>query len=183
MAGINLSQSLQEKEAEVRGSFVDTGLYINLAILFLVLAVFGGGRWYLSSLNKQLASLDNQIVKETGELHSPDVDRIADFHVRLDMVRGTLKGIPEHQTLFAVLETKLVPNTRLTLYEEDWAEGTVTLSGITESLKYVAQEMLALKTVERVKQVSVNTLSWNDDGELEFSLDLVVAKAGVPPSP
>lgn len=178
MAGINLSQSLQEKEAQVKGTFFDTGLYINLGILALILMIFGGGRWYLSSLNQTLTGLDKEITMQMSQLTGTSVDRVADFRVRLDMIGESLKAVPQHTELFTQLEGKMVPNTKLTLYEESWVDGEVKLAGVTESLKYVAQEMLALKTIPRFKKVSVDALDYNDEGQLEFSLTLTTSQPG-----
>lgn len=179
MAGINLSQSLQEKEAQARGSFLDVGLYINLGILLLTLAVFGAGRYYLGTLNSAVADLDAQIATKSNELKGDAVDRVSDLRDRLDFIQESLAATPDPMGFARQIEEAMIPAVRLTAYEEQWEKRQVILMGETENLKYVSQTMLALKKNPAFSKVAVTELGYNEEGLLEFGL--VVTRASEEP--
>lgn len=170
MAGINLSQSLQEKELQARGSFLDKGFYINLGILVFVLVVFGGTEWYLHILDNNIADLDAQALAKTTQLKGSQADRVSDLSERFTGIGVNIASEPDPGKLFGRLEGAILPSVRLMNYEENWEDGNVKLEGVTDNLKNLAQQMLSLKRVDGFQKVSVDKVFFNTANRVEFSL-------------
>ena len=170
MAGINLSQSLQEKEAHARWSFFDKGFFISFSIFLVAAITYGGVFWYQTSLEKKVTGLQNQITEKQARLKGSEVERVVDFRERLDMIGKNLDSQPDPTDLFSVLEGSVIPSIRLTRYRENWVDRTVEIDGVTDNFKFLAQEMLALKKNEGFSKVAVSKVEFKDEGKLEFSL-------------
>ena len=172
MAGINLSQSLQEKQEQARGNFFDKGFYFNLGVLVLTLAVYGGVHWYLGKLESESAALDTQAMEKIQALKGPEAQRVADFRERVDDVKINLAVEPNPTDVFKTLESLSIPNIRLTKYEEDWKDQLVKVAGETDNLKFIAQEMLAFKKIPRFTKVTVGNVSYEKASIIKFNLVL-----------
>lgn len=170
MAGLNLSQALEEKQARAHGQFFDKSFFMGIIFLAVTFAVFGGVRWYLAVLERNLANVESEIASKTATLEKGEARRVADLRDRLDTITTHLATTSDPATLFANVESVTLPSVRLTTYEEDWEKGAMTLEGVTDNLKFVAQTMLALKRILPGSEVSVDSVTYDDTGKVEFRL-------------
>ncbi|MEP7162865.1 MAG: hypothetical protein ABI747_03825 [Candidatus Moraniibacteriota bacterium] len=176
MTGINLSQSLQDKQAQAHGTFFDKSFFVNLVILVVIVSVFGGVRYYLSVLEKEKLSLEEQFAQKAVALRGDNVDRVADLRDRLDIITENLKKEPKPAKIFSMVEGVIIPEVRLTSYQVNWQDSAMELSGVTESLKFVSLQMIALKTIPEFTKVAVKGLQYNKEGKLEFSLTIMAVQ-------
>ncbi|MFZ2300038.1 MAG: hypothetical protein WAW00_02810 [Candidatus Moraniibacteriota bacterium] len=169
MAGMNLSSSKIEQK-EGRSGIFDGSFSIILTIFFLVVASWVGMRWYIMTLNDKLASIDSVIAENSLRLQGKDVDRVATFDSRLSLIGKQLQGeSADSQKLLTQLEGLTVPNVRLTEYRYDVMEKTVVVSGETENFKYVAQQIISLKSEKPFTNVTVDSLKRTKEGRIAFS--------------
>lgn len=140
-------------------------------LFFLVAAGFGGLRWYLGSLDKKLASLEEQRITNFAALRGPRVDRVAYFADRLNLIdtQAQGEGVNVEQRLTEI-EGLIVPNVRLTRYEYNDAEKFVSLTGETDNFKYVAQQIISLKSNARLAKVEVESIARTNEGRVVFTL-------------
>lgn len=169
MAGMNLSSSGFGQQEKQSGIF--SGSFSIIFIIFLLVSVsWGGMRWYIMTLDDKLASLDSAIEENASRLHGKDVDRVAHFDSRLSLIGNFLQGeAADSQKLLTQLESLTVPNVRLTEYRYDVTEKTVTVSGETDNFKYVAQQIISLKSETPFSEIRVDSLKLTKDGRVAFS--------------
>lgn len=182
MAGINLSQSLQEKQTLAKGKFFDRSFVFTMIGFALLLGVFGGLRWYVGSLDKKMLELDQTITEKTASLRGKEVNRIMDFSRRLETINKHLTVEPDPTAMFRQLEMHTLLTIQLTGYEYDREVGEIKLHGSSNTLKEVAQQMLAFKDVDGVDKITVENIDYGTDGKVKFSFKLLQAKPVVEPS-
>ncbi len=172
MAGINLSQSIQEKQAIARGSFFDKGFFINTAIFLLVAGLYGGSQWYLGTLEDELVTLQGDASTKTVGLKSKDADRATDLAVRLKAMAMNLEAGTEPKDALQELEQLTIANIKVTGYVYQEGERLLIVRGVTTSLKYLAQQMLSYKKISGASSVHAESVKYNDAGQIEFELQL-----------
>jgi hypothetical protein len=177
MAGINLSQSIKEKQALAQGSFFDRGFLINVVIFLAVLGLYGGLHWYLGTLGEELSVLQAESKQKTAELKGANADVVTDFHARMTAIGTNLPLNPDPLDVLGELEQMTLPTIRLTEYARHQAKSELGVQGVTTNLKYLAQQMLAYKRAVGVTSVHVESVKYNDTGEIEFELLLPLTSA------
>jgi hypothetical protein len=175
MAGINLSQSIQEKQALARGSLFDRGFFANIGFFLLVLIIWGGTNWYAGKLTDELTVLQQENAQKTSGLKGDEVNRIADFRDRLDTIEENLDSQPDPRSVFQELERYVVPTVRLTRFAYQQEDRRILIDGITDNLRYLAQQMLSFKRLSGVERVHAALVEYNKDGKLEFNLILTLS--------
>ncbi len=184
MAGINLSQSIQEKQAIARGSFFDKGFFINTAIFLLVMGLYGGSQWYLGTLEDELVTLQSDATTKTAGLKGKEADRAADLSVRLKTMAINLEAGTEPKEVLQELEQLTIANIKLTGYLYRKSDQRIIVRGVTTNLKYLAQQMLSYKKTTGVSSVHAESVKYNDAGQIEFELQLPIdAPAAPAPAP
>ena len=64
----------------------------------------------------------------------------------------------------------MVPQVVLTEYEYNGGEKQVTVSGKTDNFRYVAEQIISLKSDPMFSQVVVSAISRDKDGKITFTL-------------
>jgi hypothetical protein len=171
MAGVNLSQSTAlAREHQSQRRFAVSGFLISTIVLAVTLIGWGGLRWYIHSLDQKIATLEVTIATDTGRLTGETVDRIADFSVRMGLLGKDPAELVDPEATFAKLETLIVPQVTLVRYEYDESAGTSSVSGTTESFRYLAEQIISLQSDPLFGQIRVDSIDRDDDGAIEFTL-------------
>lgn len=160
--------------------FFDRGLVFMVVFLALLLITFGVTRWYVSTLEKRMLALETEVAERTAGLKGQEVDRVADFVDRLKFIDAHLLTEPDPTRIFSDLEQHTLPEVRLTLFEYNLEEGLTRIGGESNSLKEVAQQMVALKLLPEIAEVTVEKVEYNKEGRIIFVLALKrqIAPAG-----
>lgn len=169
MAGINLSQSLLEKQAQARGQFFDRSLLFTFGGLIFILAVFGGLHWYVGRLESKAQAIDTAIAEKTASLRGSEVNRLIDFSYRLNLIGDHLVTEPDPTAALQQIEAYTLPTVRLTGYAYKQEEGEISIDGLANSLKEVAQQMLAFKNIADVTHIKVDKIEFDKNGKIAFS--------------
>lgn len=170
MAGINLSSSAPETKNR-KGRILDSSFIVITVLFCLTLVGFGGARWYIKTLDAKMTSLAATLEESSSRLQGSNVDRAAHFDNRLTLIAQQMKGSAvDSQKLLNQLETLVVPSVRLTKYEYNEAEKFVTVEGDTESLKYVAQQIISFKSEDIFAGIKVQSITRTEQGRIAFSL-------------
>lgn len=170
MAGINLSQSGEERRSSSKKKMFDAGFIIVVIVFVLVLGVWGA-LWYFSqSAEGEIQALDAQINAATTELTGDEVDRILGFDAR---VKGIEENVPLHLDTaerFAQLEKMILPSIRLTNFSYDHQKGATVIEGVTNDYKFLAQQLISLKTDPMYQNIRVDAVTTTETGDISFTL-------------
>ena len=173
MGSINLSQSIQEKQSLARGKFFDRGFFINLTVFLLIVMVYFGSIWYLGKLEKELAALQINSADKTVTLSGQSVNYAVDIRERIDIISNNHAVNPDLRQTFLNVERLTLSTIQLKSYAQKEAEQSVLIEGTTESLRYLAQQMLAYKRLEGVQSVHAEEIKYNEEnGKIDFTLIL-----------
>jgi len=172
MAGINLSQSTEEKvgRAEKKDKVFDSGLIISLVLFFAVVLGWGGAHYYSSLLSKQMASLDATIAEQNIKLEGAPAGRIADFDMRMSFVSKNAAERTSPDELFVQLESLMVPTIKLLQYEYNKQDKLVTFMAKTDNFRYIAEQIISLKSAGSFTDVKVDSINRDKEGSIVFTL-------------
>ncbi len=170
--GINLSQSIQEKQARAQVRFFDRGLFMSIGVLLLLAALAGGIEWYVRSLESKMAETEMVISQKTAALKGKEVDRLVDFADRMQVIENYIQTEPNPIDILGIVEKNTLASLRLTELKFNRVDHTLRMTGVARTLKEVAQQMLVLKRLDTIEQVSTDGIAYNQEGLIVFSLIL-----------
>lgn len=172
MAGINLSQSIQERQAAAQVRFFDRGLIGGLIMLGVLMLVAGGVYWYANRLTQEMTVLDAMVAEKSAALTGSRIDRVVDFDDRVQHIQKHAKTESDPTSFFRLVEENTLPTIRLTLLRFDRGQSKLFLAGEARTLKEVAQQMLVVKQLQDVSEVQVERITYSESGFIDFSLML-----------
>ena len=169
MAGINLSQSTAGRQTGQR-KFFDTGIVVSAVIFALVLGVWGGIYYFSLNTQKEITDLQSQIDNSGVEMTGPRIDRILAFDNRIEVVSKNTETQIDTSHMLTDLEGLIIPSVRLTSYEYDHENGNVAMEGVTSDFKFLAQQIISLKTNEQYANIHVEKITNSESGDIVFIL-------------
>jgi len=173
MPGINLSRSA-EQATELRGrNAFGRGAVSIVVILLLSIAVWGGVSFYEKKLVAEVDSIASEIVTKRGVFSGTDVDDVADFQFRLEILKDGLRDRVSPAGMLGSIEELLLPGIRLTEYSFDAEKKTVSLIGEADALGTVAKQLVLIKRMPAFSGLSVDSLTRSEEsGIFEFGLSI-----------
>lgn len=183
MTGINLSQSLQDKQAQAKGTFLDRGFFINITILLVTAMAYGGVHWYLGTLVQKIAAVQQKIDAKRPDLQGKEADRVADLQRRITFATAALDRESDPGAIFSQLEQATIAEVRLTKYEEKLADNKVVVEGVTGSLKDLARAVVAYRQAATFQTFSIDSVEYNKEGTINFGLSIMKTSPSTAASP
>lgn len=177
MAGINLSQSFEEKRSQRSRSYFDKGLFSVIALAVMAVAGWGGLRWYLSRIDSQTTGLQSQIDAAKPTLEGDTVDQLVDFSARLDTIAMQAPKRVEVAGRFGYLEKVTLPNIVLTKYEFDETGQAINIEGISNDFRSLAQQLITFKSEPELSNIWVEEIKNTEDGKIKFTLKAALSLA------
>lgn len=168
MAGINLSQT----DSRTSARFFDKGTVTALICLLLVVAVFGGLRWYIGSLEQQSQALDALLSEKKTVLEGDRVNRLTDVHGRVSYLSE--HRVKESREVFTQLEKVLLPAVTLSSLNYQNEDGKISFKAETGNFKTLAQQLQTIKSTGVFSEVNADEIARDQEGSITFSLDAVV---------
>ena len=171
MAGINLSQSIVEKQ--VQDPKKKSGGMVAMTSLFLLtLLAWGGVEGANFIYDGKIKQANDLIEAKKADLMSPAVSEIADVEARLSLAENGIDTRIHPQAILIALENTLLPSVRLTAFDYDDTTGKVKLEGVAPGYKEVAQQVMALKTSARFSDTEITLLSRDKESSgIQFSFE------------
>ncbi len=170
MSGINLSQSIQGKQAQAQVKFFDRGLIIGVVILVLLVIITVASRWYVGALEKKMIELDTLITQKKTALKGQSIDRLVDFSDRMSTIGDHIQSEPNPADILGLIEENTLASVRLTNFRYNRTNHQVLVEGVARSLKEIAQQMLVFKRVDVIESVRVESIVYDESGTIKFSL-------------
>jgi hypothetical protein len=171
MAGINLSQSSSTGGRSIdKRKFFDAGIVISGVLLFLVLASYGAIYYFTMKTDQETASLQTQIDTSGVDMKGEKIDRILAFDNRISDITTNTENQIDTSTNLIEMEKVILPSVRLTNYEYDHESGDVIISGVTSEFKFLAQQIISLKSNPKFGDMYVDKISNTESGDITFVL-------------
>lgn len=171
MAGVNLSQSMASREsAPTKRPFAASGFPLSIILLILTAAGWGGLRWYLHTLDQKIAGLDATLSASSGQLQGKEIDRVADFDARLSLLGVDASERLDSREILTKLEALIVPQVVLKEFKYDQKEKMSVMTGETDNFRYLAGQLVSLKSDPLFSRVVVSTVSRTQEGKIQFTL-------------
>lgn len=162
MAGINLSQSITEKQVQ-EPQESKKGTYLVLGLFALTLLSWGGVTAANSVYDKKIEQQNSLIASKKTELSGEMVNEVADVDARLSLVEANIAARVHPQAILLALEGALLPAVRLTAFEYDDKTRGVTLTGVAPGYKEIAQQVMALKSSVQFAETDIVSLAKEKD--------------------
>ncbi len=143
---------------------------MSAALLLLVVGVWGGLQWYTAQQAQRLAVLDETLRQANERLRGKEAERVVDFDTRLGYVSNHLTDRVASAALLKQLEKLVISGVVLTQYEYNREEKVVTVSGLTDDFKYLAQQVVALKAETPFAAIRVDSVTRTKEGKISFTL-------------
>lgn len=175
MPGINLSRSAEQAAELKKYDSFGRGAISILVILALTLAAWGGIAYYERQLSAEIGGIVSEISAKRGVFSGVDVDDVADFQFRLEILKAGLKEQVSPAGMLGSVEGLLLPGVVLEKYSFDAEKKTVSLSGEADALGTIARQMVLMKRMPGFSGLSMNSLSREDGGMFTFDLSIALS--------
>ncbi len=175
MSSINLSQSNLDRSNQELNTIFDKSLIISLALLIVSFGTFFGLKYYNSTLNTKIATLNTEIGEHLKDLDgSTSMNRVVDFQERLKTIDTKIAATEEApQNLFTTVEKLMVGGASLDSYAYDAAAKTLTLKVVSGDFKVVARQVMNFKSSGSFQNVTVSNTEKTTDGSVNS--DVVIS--------
>lgn len=173
--GINLSHVNEEEKSSQKKGLFDKGLAFCFGIFILVLGVWGGLEWYIKTLNDQVVQAEALLTDNATSLRGTKVDRIADFDTRLAFMKSSMDvtaDLPE--TILPKLESLIVPSVNLTGYTYHKQEQLMSISGLTDNFRHLAEQLLSFKLDVVFSDAKVDIITRTKEGKIAFTFKALI---------
>jgi len=171
MANANFSQSLGGDDSVVpkRRFFISAPL-LSIGLLAITLLVWGGLRLYIASIDKKISALETVLLEGATRLEGDDIDRIANFDARVTHIWSDPSEQVDPTQILGKLESLVVPQVILTKYLYDQQKKESMILGETDDFRYLAEQILSLKSEILFSKVVVDTIGRTESGRIQFTL-------------
>lgn len=170
MANINLHQTYEEKEE--KRSFLDTSIFVSLAILVVVLLAYGALVLYNSSLQSSIADANAQTDVTTASIDAAKLNRVHDFNLRLELLQEMMKGEATNMTDLQNIESSMISGVWLANLEYNEEENTYLATGVADTTEAASKQVFQFKSNDYFSNVSVDGLSIEEGGKISFQMML-----------
>jgi len=171
MAGVNLSQSMaSQADKSAKRPFSASSFPLSIILLLMTLIGWGGLHWYLYSLNQKITQLDETISASGNRLQGENIDRISDFDARSSLLSVIATERVDPVVILSKVEALIVPEVVLTKYRYDKQEKTSLIAGETDNFRYLAEQIINLKSDPIFSQVIVDQINRSQEGKIQFVL-------------
>ncbi|MEK9173838.1 MAG: hypothetical protein AAB845_01070, partial [Patescibacteria group bacterium] len=164
-----LSEGVTSAGARKKSSF-DTGFVFAVILITIIIVVWGGIRYFMSTTDRQITSLETDITAADADLRGEKVDRILAFDTRRNGIETSAKANEDVAKRLTDLEGLVIPSIRLTEYSFNHNDGEVVVSGVTSDYKFLAQQLISLKKQAEYGSMRVDKIANTESGDISFTL-------------
>jgi hypothetical protein len=176
MPGINLSRSAEQATELKKHDSFGRGAVSVVIVLVLALAAWGGVSYYGKKLSAEIDGVTSEIDSKKGVFSSADIDDVADFHFRLEIVKAGLGGRISPAGMLGSVEELILPGVRLTEYSFDATAKEIVFAGEADTLGTIAKQMVIVKRIPQFSGLSVDSISRTEDGKFEFGFSISLVR-------
>jgi|GEM_PF-3065279 len=148
-------------------------LPLALAIFLLSFLTYGGLYLYKSSLNKEIASLNESLKRAADALDLETISNISDLSSRIEATKNILKKHIKTTSVFDFLQKNTVKNVYFKSFRMNINEsGDIEISMTGSALSYLdlAEQAEVFSSDKYIKDLSFSSLSLGDKGSVNFNV-------------
>src|SRR3989344_4618247 len=169
MTGINLTSSFTEKGRRKK-SIIDSSFFMITLLFLATVGGFFGERYYLKTLETTLGNLQSILMESSAQLSGDRIDRVANIENRITLLTEQKNDRIDFQPFWQSLERLVVQKVILTQYEYKVIDKKITITGTTDSLMSVAQQIVSFKSDVLLAGITVASIERDEDsGQFIFS--------------
>ncbi len=144
---------------------------IMVVIFFLVLASWGGMKWYIKKLDNTFAQGQDHFYDVSKSFQGASVNRIDAFEKRLQLSQVQMKSAEEinSENFLKKLESITLPGVQIKKYEVNIEKRMVAITGLTNSFRYTAEQIAKFRMDPFFKGVTVGDFAKSEAGIITFS--------------
>lgn len=145
-------------------------------LLILLLACFGGLKFYQKSLVSQASEIEKQYNGIIAGQDKSLVEQVLGLEEGADLLESLLKSKPVYSKLFDALSVITLPSVQWTSFNLAEGENQVALRGLAANYTALAKQMLAFQKEADWKSAEVSGIALDKVGRVGFNLILAFDK-------
>jgi len=172
MTTINLyQQSAQESQSNKKSIFLSGGFLYSVALLLVVLIMYGGMSMYNSYLDKRNTAIQDQVSQQRSSFSGQDAaDQVTDMQTRLDIISKNIASQPMMADQLHNLANDMVSGVAVASYKQEGNKFTVDF--LSSNFSDISRQILNLKQSKDFTNVAVASLNRTEKNlTLEVTMD------------
>jgi len=158
------------RRVEIKGRKKRGSIFLGIFLVILVTAGYIAADFYLTSLNNELADLDNQVL-DIDKRRDKEMEReIATLNSQLSLIGSLLDNHVFWTGGFDILEDSTVPQLRFVSLNADVVKEEISAKVRTVNHSELAKQVAAYFAEDSIKGVDVSGISLLSSGQIEASL-------------
>jgi hypothetical protein len=148
-------------------------LWVSLALFFLAAAIFISLQIYLSRIQADIVSVNNQIKEEAAKVSADDETVIARLNDSLAAFNGLMANHSYFSQLLGLIGSFTYSKVSFSKFDADKDLLTLQLKGSAQNYTALAKQMVALRENENIENLDVKSITFGTSG-LEFELSMIL---------
>lgn len=144
-------------------------LWGSLIFLGAVVLIYAGLYFYSLSIQNEITSLNGRIAQAQSKIKSQDSVNVINFINQSDLIKQALIAHNYFSSFFGILESLVNQKVSLAKITIDAQKNFVDIEGLAQNYTYLAKEIVALRSNQKVIGVDVSQISLTPRG-LNFRL-------------
>ncbi len=152
-------------------------VYIGVALIVLVLAVYGGLWWYSQNLNTKIAEADNQLLAlEKGRDKKAEQSLIT-LSKQIGITNQLIKSHTYWSAGFSRIESALQTNVQFRSFSAVLGEEAIHMRALSNNYVTLAKQLAAFVSDNSVRDITLDGVSTLTNGKLDFSAKILFDKS------
>lgn len=182
MATFTINSQKNFVQAPSSKKIFDKAFVFSCALVLIVGGIWGGQKFLIYSLNKQIAEYKQTTDASLGSVQAVDVQEVHNVTSRIAVIEKAEKSNVSSTELLAALERSTIPQVKLTDFEYK-AAGDITLSGEVSDYRFLAEQILRYRQEALFATAEVTATGRSESGVITFSLTVPQNQSETVPEP
>ena len=148
-------------------------LWVSLLLFFLVVATFIFFKVYLSQIQAEIISINDQIKIEANKVSVDDENMVTRLSDSLSAFNSIVSNHRYFSNILNLIGSLTYSKVVFTKFDTDRDKGIINLKGLAQNYTALAKQMVALRENDNVKSLEVKGINFGTTG-LDFELTMGV---------
>lgn len=148
-------------------------LWVSFGLFFLAVAAFISLQIYLSRIQADIVSINDQIKTEAARVSADDETTVARLSDSLAAFSGLMANHSYFSKLLELVGSLTYSKASFAKFDADKDLLTMQFKGSAQNYTALAKQMVALRENENIKSLDVKNINFGTNG-LEFELSMII---------